>query len=150
MPAGFDVLIPIALLASSVAITIWVLLMPAAVITVSYGPSSPDHVADRHQDLSLIARSAPWGMAAPLREAGPKLDRDQLRCSCCHRLIRLNVLVLLDSLLLGQIEPEEGFEPSTFRLRVGCSASIWMAPDGSSLLTLDASRLQTDTDRSSG
>ena len=29
-------------------------------------------------------------------------------------------------------------KPSTFRLRVGCSASIWSAPDGSSLLTLDA------------
>jgi hypothetical protein len=37
-------------------------------------------------------------------------------------------------------------EPTTFRLRVGCSASIWMAPDGSSLLTLDASWLQTAPD----
>ena len=41
MTLGFDVLIPIALLALSVAITIWVLLMPAAVITASYGPGSP-------------------------------------------------------------------------------------------------------------
>jgi hypothetical protein len=30
-------------------------------------------------------------------------------------------------------------EPTTFRLRVGCFASIWTAPDGSSLLTWDAS-----------
>jgi hypothetical protein len=28
-------------------------------------------------------------------------------------------------------------EPTTFRLRDGCLASIWTAPDGSSLLTLD-------------
>ena len=37
----------------------------------------------------------------------------------------------------GYVEPEVGFEPTTFRLRDGCSASIWTAPDGSSLLTLD-------------
>ena len=28
------------------------------------------------------------------------------------------------------VEPEVGFEPTTFRLRDGCSASIWTAPDG--------------------
>src|SRR5215218_1435136 len=44
------------------------------------------------------------------------------------------------------LEPEEGFEPSTFRLRVGCSASTWMAPDGSSLLTWAASSVQTAPD----
>src|SRR5215207_4494953 len=32
---------------------------------------------------------------------------------------------------------------STFRLRDGCSASTWTAPDGSSLLTLDAPSVQT-------
>jgi hypothetical protein len=37
-------------------------------------------------------------------------------------------------------------EPTTFRLRDGCSASIWTAPDGSSLLTLDAPSVQTDPD----
>jgi hypothetical protein len=36
------------------------------------------------------------------------------------------------------VEPEVGFELSTFRLRVGCSASAWSAPDGSRLLRLDA------------
>jgi hypothetical protein len=36
----------------------------------------------------------------------------------------------------------------TFRLRDGCSASTWTAPDGSSLLTLDASSVQTDPDGS--
>jgi hypothetical protein len=36
-------------------------------------------------------------------------------------------------------EPEVGYEPTTFRLRVGFSASDQTAPDGSSLLTLDAS-----------
>jgi hypothetical protein len=40
-------------------------------------------------------------------------------------------------------------EPTTFRLRDGCSASIWSAPDGSSLLTLDGPSIQTDPDRSS-
>jgi hypothetical protein len=44
------------------------------------------------------------------------------------------------------MEPEVGFEPTTFRLRDGCSASTWMAPDGSSLLTLDASSVQTAPD----
>jgi hypothetical protein len=43
-------------------------------------------------------------------------------------------------------EPEEGFEPSTFRLRDGCSASIWTVPDGSGLLTLGASSVQTAPD----
>ena len=46
------------------------------------------------------------------------------------------------------LEPEEGFEPSTFRLRDGCSASIWSALDRSGLLTSDASSIQTDPDRS--
>jgi hypothetical protein len=32
------------------------------------------------------------------------------------------------------VEPEVGFEPTTFRLRDGCSQSAWTAPDGSSLL----------------
>jgi hypothetical protein len=41
------------------------------------------------------------------------------------------------------VEPEVGFEPTTFRLRVGCSASAWTAPDGSGLLTLDALSVQT-------
>jgi hypothetical protein len=41
----------------------------------------------------------------------------QFRCSGCHGLIHPNALVLLDSLLPAEIEPEEGFEPSTFRLR---------------------------------
>jgi hypothetical protein len=46
----------------------------------------------------------------------------------------------------GYVEPEEGFEPSTFRLRDGCSASIWTATDGSSLLTLDGPSVQTAPD----
>jgi hypothetical protein len=46
------------------------------------------------------------------------------------------------------MEPEVGFEPTTFRLRDGCSASIWTATDGSSLLTLDASSVQTAPDGS--
>jgi hypothetical protein len=39
-----------------------------------------------------------------------------------------------------------GFEASTFRLRDGCSASNWTAPEGSSLLTLPASSVQTAPD----
>src|SRR5215211_8236706 len=35
---------------------------------------------------------------------------------------------------------------TTFRLRDGCSASAWSAPDGSSLLTLDASSVQMAPD----
>ena len=47
---------------------------------------------------------------------------------------------------LGYVEPEVGFEPTTFRLRDGCSASVWTAPDGSSLLTLDGPSVQTAPD----
>src|SRR4029453_5450604 len=36
---------------------------------------------------------------------------------------------------------------ATFRLRAGCSASTWSAPDGSSLLTLDGPSVQTAPDR---
>ncbi len=43
----------------------------------------------------------------------------------------------------GGVVPKVGFDPTTFRLRVGCSASAWMAPDGSGLLTLEASSVQT-------
>jgi hypothetical protein len=46
------------------------------------------------------------------------------------------------------MEPEVGFEPTTFRLRAGCSESDQMAPDGSSLLTWEASSVQTALDGS--
>lgn len=62
------------------------------------------------------------------------MDRDQLRCSGCHRLIQPNVLVLLNSPSVGQMEPEEGFEPSTFRLRVGPKSFNWTRPGPSRLL----------------
>src|SRR5215218_9332570 len=40
----------------------------------------------------------------------------------------------------------EGFEPPTARSVAWCSASVWSAPDGSGLLTLDASSVQTAPD----
>jgi hypothetical protein len=58
------------------------------------------------------------------------------------------MFVLLDAPLPAEIEPEVGFEPTTFQLRLGLSASIWMAPDGSGLLTLDASSVRTVPDGS--
>jgi hypothetical protein len=48
------------------------------------------------------------------------------------------------------LEPEEGFEPSTFRLPDECSASIWKALGGSCLLTLGAPSVQTAPDGSRG
>jgi hypothetical protein len=54
----------------------------------------------------------------------------------------------IEPLSRGYVEPEVGFEPTTFRLRVGCSASTWSAPDGSSLLTLDGPSVQTAPDGS--
>src|SRR5215218_2420876 len=51
------------------------------------------------------------------RRAIPKAYRRQFKCSGCHRLIQPNLLVLLGSLSPAEMEPEEGFEPSTFRLR---------------------------------
>jgi hypothetical protein len=44
------------------------------------------------------------------------------------------------------LRPVGGLEPTTFRLRDGCSASDWTAPDGSSLLTLDGPSVQTAPD----
>jgi hypothetical protein len=41
------------------------------------------------------------------------------------------------------LERKVEFRPATFRLRDGCSASTWTALDGSRLLTLDASSVQT-------
>jgi len=42
----------------------------------------------------------------------------------------------------------EGFEPPTARSVAWCSTSVWSAPDGSGLLTLEASSVQTDPDGS--
>ena len=86
MPLGFGVLIRIALLAPSVAISIWRLL-PAAVVTRRLQPEQdPGHAIDRHEDLASIAQRS-LGEAAPLREAGPKVDRRQFRSSGCQHLI---------------------------------------------------------------
>jgi hypothetical protein len=52
-------------------------------------------------------------------------------------------------LTFGFAAHSEGFEPPTARSVAWCSASIWSAPDGSGLLTLDASSIQTDPDGSS-
>jgi hypothetical protein len=46
------------------------------------------------------------------------------------------------------LERKVEFRPATFRLRDGYSQSDWMAPDGSSLLTLGASSVQTAPDGS--
>jgi hypothetical protein len=42
----------------------------------------------------------------------------------------------------------EGFEPPTARSVARCFASIWSAPDGSGLLMLGASSVQTDREGS--
>ena len=49
-------------------------------------------------------------------------------------------------LACGFVEPEVGFEPTTFRLRVKCSASNWTVLGGSCLLTLGALSAQTAQD----
>jgi hypothetical protein len=43
----------------------------------------------------------------------------------------------------------EGFEPPTARSVGWCSASIWSAPNGSGLLTLDGSSIWSDLDGTS-
>jgi hypothetical protein len=78
--------------------------------------------------------SAPLGAAAPLREASPRVYRRQFRCSGCHRLIHPNSLALLDAPSPAEMEPEVGFEPTTFRLRVGPKPSNWTRPEPSGLL----------------
>jgi single-strand DNA-binding protein len=49
-------------------------------------------------------------------------------------------------MVTGRLLPQ--LKPSTFRLRDGRSPSIWTAPDGSSLLTLDALSILTAPDGS--
>jgi hypothetical protein len=44
------------------------------------------------------------------------------------------------------MEPEEGFEPSTFRLRAKCSASEWTEQNGNYLLTLGAASIWSGPD----
>ena len=58
-----------------------------------------------------------------------------------------SLLALLHSSDLHIQHAPRGFEP-TARFVAWCSASIWSAPDGSGLLTLDASSLQTAPDGS--
>ena len=48
----------------------------------------------------------------------------------------------------GGVAPKAGFEPTTYRLRVGRFASTWTAPDGASLLMSDALSVQTAPDGS--
>ena len=57
MPPGFDLLIPIALLAAIVAITMWVLLMPAAAIIASYGPQQAPRPCRRQTPGPFIDRA---------------------------------------------------------------------------------------------
>jgi hypothetical protein len=52
----------------------------------------------------------------------------------------------INTLTRGYVEPEAGFEPATFRLRVGFSTSTWSATDGSGQLTLDGPSLQMAPD----
>jgi hypothetical protein len=73
MPPGLRHADPNRAARSSVAITIWVLLVPAAVITASYGPSSTQTMPPIDTKTLHRSREAlPWGMAAPLSEAGPR------------------------------------------------------------------------------
>jgi hypothetical protein len=53
----------------------------------------------------------------------------------------------LDRLTWAAGARHEGFKPPTARSVAWCSTSDWSAPDGSGLLTLDASSIQTDPER---
>src|SRR5829696_6689773 len=53
----------------------------------------------------------------------------------CRRRFHPSLLALLNSLLPAQMEPEVGFEPTTFRLRVEEPSSSGYLPDPSWLLT---------------
>ena len=68
------------------------------------------------------------GRLSPRGEASPKVYGRQFRCSGCHPLIHPELLVLLDGVLPAETEPEEGFEPSTFRLRVEAHPSSRCQP----------------------
>ena len=68
-------------------------------------------------DQSREAHRSARPLHAP-RGGSRKMHRRQFRFSGCHRLIHPNVLVLLDALSPAEMEPEVGFEPTTFRLRV--------------------------------
>jgi hypothetical protein len=47
---------------------------------------------------------------------------------------------------LGRCARREGFEPPTARSVAWCSASVWSAPDGAGLLTLDGPSVKTAPD----
>jgi hypothetical protein len=93
---------------------------------------------------SSIARAHPLGPAAPLPrgEASTKVYRRQFRRSGCHRLIHPNVLVLLEGASPAKTEPEVGFEPTTFRLRVETHPSSRYQPGRFWLLTSAASSVE--------
>jgi hypothetical protein len=85
---------------------------------------------------SLRQRSSEHGDPAPSMDAARTIGLG----GRCHWLCGS---ISKDS---GTAVPEAQLEPSTFRLRDGCSASDWTAPEGSSLLILDASSVQTAPD----
>jgi hypothetical protein len=82
--------------------------------------------------------------------AGLGHNPDQRLPSCCIRSPR-RLGTTHESRRPGRLPSacsRDFIEPTTFRLRDGCSASTWTAPDGSSLLTLPGSSVQTAPDGS--
>jgi hypothetical protein len=65
----------------------------------------------------------------------PKVYRRRFGSLGCHSVIHLNILALLDSPSPAEMEPEVGFEPTTFRLRVEEPSSSRYCPGRFWLLT---------------
>jgi hypothetical protein len=69
--------------------------------------------------INRAKRTTRRDRTTPQGEASPKACQREFRYSGCRRLVHVNMLALLDDPSPGQTEPEVGFEPTTFRLRVG-------------------------------
>jgi hypothetical protein len=94
-----------------------------------------EELSNSHTD-SYVAKRGGGACGAMIQPKG--------MTTCCRRAVSN----ARNALRAAVLEPEEGFEPSTFQLRDGCSAANWTDPDGSSLLTLDGSSIQTARDGS--
>jgi hypothetical protein len=81
----------------------------------------PRHAVDSHGGLAPIARRS--RAAAPVGRPVRRRTDVSSDAEVATHLIHPNVLVLLDGPSPAEMEPEVGFEPTTFRLRVGCATT---------------------------
>jgi hypothetical protein len=105
-------------------------------------PPTRSHGGSQGSNPLTSTPQQPWSAAWRIHSAGPSPFQVPLPGS--KRAATANETANRYSIAAKRRSEADTYP--TFRLRVGCSASIWTAPDGSSLLTLDASSVQTALD----